>query len=268
MPDLVPILQQTIGQKTIAAVSARDLHGKLGVKRDFPTWLHQYIDKDDWRKDHDFSVFHLEGENPQGGRPAMDAALSIQMAEHIAMMTRTTKGRDVREYFRRARDERDAGLPASRGDVLVQMAEAYRHQERRLLEVEAAHQDYQRQLLQQQADIIASQRQALDALTASAQANAKADQLAQEQAWMTIHQYVMHHTLEHQMPESLQKSYATYLVGYCVQQGYRIYPQPVAYQRWDNENAYWIGAIKATLEPWLTRRYAQTTLHLIHTQGD
>jgi hypothetical protein len=96
------------------------------------------------------------------------------------------------------------------------------------------------------------------------QAEAKVEQLLHEQSWMTIHQYVIQNKLAHQMPEALQRAYATYLVGYCTQHGYRIYPQPVAYQRWEHENTYYVGAIRDTLEDWLTRRYAQTDLRIIH----
>jgi phage anti-repressor protein len=107
MPDLIPLHTHTIGDKALTAVSARWLHEQLKIKKDFTDWLRQYTLKDDWREDKDYSHFPLEGENPQGGRPKGDAALSIQMAEHIAMMTKTTKGREIREAFRQARDERD-----------------------------------------------------------------------------------------------------------------------------------------------------------------
>src|SRR3990167_992469 len=102
------ILEKPMGQKTIPAVSARALHEALAVKKDFSDWLRQHTSGEDWHKDKDFNVFPLEGENPKGGRPKMDAAFSLQMAEHISMMTRTKKGRQVREYFRNARDQRDA----------------------------------------------------------------------------------------------------------------------------------------------------------------
>ena len=114
----------------------------------------------------------------------------------------------------------------------------------------------------------AAQIEAQQAKTVASQADAKVEQLLHEQSWMTIHQYVTQHHLEHQIPESLQKLYATHLIGYCMEQGYRVYPQPVAYQRWEHENAYYVGAINATLQDWLFRRHAQVPLHLIHTQGD
>ena len=269
MPDLIPILDHPIGHKTIPAVSARELHERLGVKRDFSTWLQQYITKDDWRKDNDFSVFSLEGENPQGGRPAMDAALSIQMAEHIAMMTRTAKGREIREYFRQARDERDKRQPlsATRGDLLVQMAEAYRLQEQRLLAVEAAQQEDQRQRLEHQAALIASQSQAIEALQQSTRAETKADHALHGQEWVTLRQYACIHALEHQFPPSDQHAFGTWLSGYCLQNNIPIYEIRPADRAYAKENQYHAGTIALTLPSWLSRRHGQTNLIHFPEQG-
>ena len=138
-------------------------------------------------------------------------------------------------------------------DMLIQMAEAGKQQAQQIAAIAA---EQRAQTLA----TIAAQRQALEALSQSARADAKADRLLHEQSWITIHQYVTQHDLERQMPMSLQKAYATYLIGYCAKQGYRIYTLPVAYQPWETENTYYIGAIHATLEVWLTRREAQIAL--------
>jgi hypothetical protein len=94
-------------------------------------------------------------------------------------------------------------------------------------------------------------------------AHAKVDQLIHDQSWMTIHQYVVQHNLQRQMPDSLQKAYGTYLVGYCAEKGYRVYPQPVAYTLWKQENTYYIGAIQQTLPLWLARHEAQPGLRIV-----
>jgi anti-repressor protein len=89
MSHLITITEKLVGQKTIQAVSARELHEKLGVKKDYSSWFSQHTSE--WRNGNDYSVFTLEGENLSGGRPASDATLSIQMAEHIAMMSGSKK---------------------------------------------------------------------------------------------------------------------------------------------------------------------------------
>lgn len=263
MSDLIPIHPQAIGQKMLPAVSARVLHETLGVKKDFSNWLHQYISKDDWRKDNDFSLFALEVDSIKGGRPAMDAALSIQMAEHIAMMTRTTNGRKVREYFRQARDERDAGLPASRGDLLVQMAEAYRLQEKRLFEIEATQQEQQRQFIEHQTVLLASQARIIEAMQLSQSAHEKSNLVIDNQQWLTLSEYVFLHALQSQMPKRFQNDYGKWLTAYCQERNIPVRHIGVANQRWTHENSYYTGAIDETLPGWLMRRQGQPDLQVV-----
>ncbi len=47
----------------------------------------------------DFEVIVKNDENPQGGRPATDHALTVQMAKEICMLQRTDKGKQARQYF-------------------------------------------------------------------------------------------------------------------------------------------------------------------------
>ena len=105
--------------------------------------------------------------------------------------------------------------------------------------------------------------EAEQAKRAAAHAEAKAEQAIHGQAWVTIHQYVTIHRLEKQMPQSFQEAYGRWLTRYCREQGYRVYPQPVAYQRWKDENTYYVETINATLPSWLSRRQGQGTLLML-----
>lgn len=251
MSALIPFAPRQLGAATVQTVNGRDLHAFLGITRDYATWIKTWLKRAHLIQDRDYVVSYAEVENPKrrgkkalGGRPSTDYFLTFDAAKCIGMMSGTAKGDEVRAYFLRC--EQDAltktAVPQVR-DPAIQM----------LIDM-AVHLDEARAL-------------AIEARVEAAQANTKVEQMLHEQAWMTIHQYVIQHDLERQMPESLQRAYATHLIGYCTQNGYRIYPQPVAYQRWEDENAYYVGALKATLEPWLTRRYAQTDLHLIRPQA-
>ena len=108
MSELIRIESSVIGTQTVSSVSAKELHERLGIRRGFTAWIRQYTESVDWTENIDFAVFSFYGENPHGGRPSIDYALSIRMAEHIAMLTRTDAGTAVREFFRRMRDERNA----------------------------------------------------------------------------------------------------------------------------------------------------------------
>lgn len=93
--ELLPIKEKNGNQ----AVSARDLHAFLGSKQDFSTWIKNRIKKYGFVENKDYEVFHNFVENPQGGRPSDEYALSIGMAKELSMVENTARGREARLYF-------------------------------------------------------------------------------------------------------------------------------------------------------------------------
>lgn len=81
------------------AVSARELHLKLGVGKDFSSWIKSRIDKYEFIENQDFEVFPKIGENSQGGRPTIEYALSLDMAKELCMVENSERGRTIRKYF-------------------------------------------------------------------------------------------------------------------------------------------------------------------------
>jgi hypothetical protein len=154
-------------------------------------------------------------------------------------------------------------MPVTRGDLLVQMAEAYRAQERRLLAVEGAQQAQQREIIAGQSATIEAQRQAIEALQQATQADAKSEMALANQQWLTIREYVYLNTLQRQMAASACKAYGTYLTGYCLENGIPVRDQGVADRQWGTEHAYHIEAIADTLPGWLARRESQTALRVV-----
>ena len=80
-------------------VSARDLYNELGVKTRFSQWAKQNFKH--FRENIDFSsVVTTTQQNQYGGtKELQDYALTIEMAKHLAMMSGTDKGYQVRDYF-------------------------------------------------------------------------------------------------------------------------------------------------------------------------
>lgn len=81
------------------AVNARELHQFLESKQDFSTWIKGRIEKFGFAENMDFEVFNKNMENPQGGRPMIEYALSIDMAKELSMVENNEKGRLARKYF-------------------------------------------------------------------------------------------------------------------------------------------------------------------------
>ena len=92
---LIPITENN-GKR---AVSARDLHAFLESKKDFSSWIKDRIEKYDFVENVDYVVFTKFGENPKGGRPQVEYALTVEAAKELSMVEGNEKGKMARRYF-------------------------------------------------------------------------------------------------------------------------------------------------------------------------
>lgn len=99
MGQIISINTAVIGKEEVSSVDARELYTVLEAKKDFSSWIKSQIESLSLEEDMDYIVFTQKGENLNGGRPAKEYILSIDTAKHIAMASRTKKGREVRTYF-------------------------------------------------------------------------------------------------------------------------------------------------------------------------
>ena len=95
MEQLIPISENN-GQR---AVNARELHQFLESKQDFSTWIKNRIEKYGLVENEDYAVFHKFMENPNGGRPQIEYALTIDAAKELSMVEGNEKGKQARHYF-------------------------------------------------------------------------------------------------------------------------------------------------------------------------
>ena len=85
-------------KEDVQVVSARDLHEALDIKTRFSLWTKQNFKH--FKKNIDFtSVVTTTLVNNGAKRELQDYALTIEMAKHIAMMSGTDKGYEIRDYF-------------------------------------------------------------------------------------------------------------------------------------------------------------------------
>ena len=102
VPSEVPfpaVVDGEIGGLLVQTVNARDLHAFLGVGKVFAAWITERIEAYSFSEGADFVVFSETGKNPQGGRPAKEYALTLDMAKELGMVERNEQGRRVRLYF-------------------------------------------------------------------------------------------------------------------------------------------------------------------------
>lgn len=82
-------------------VSARELYKVLGVVKRFSTWFSQYQDM--YVEGTDWTVVLGGTTVPNGGNGALrvvdDFNLTTDMAKNVAMMSKTTKSQEIRDYF-------------------------------------------------------------------------------------------------------------------------------------------------------------------------
>ena len=134
MQELIPISEKD-GKR---AVSARDLHSFLESKQDFSTWIKNRIDKYDLVENVDYAVFHKFMENPNGGRPQIEYALTVDAAKELSMVEGNEKGKQARRYFIECeRKLKESGNEAlSPAEVILRLAQRNVDNERKMREIE------------------------------------------------------------------------------------------------------------------------------------
>lgn len=82
-------------------VSARDLHKALEVKRRFSAWVDDNFKNFEESTDYTSVLLRTEVQNNGGiqQRELQDYAITIDMAKELCMMSKTAKGKEVRQYF-------------------------------------------------------------------------------------------------------------------------------------------------------------------------
>lgn len=93
------IINITVNENQELVVSARDLHKGLKVKTRFSEWVKQNFKI--LEEGYDFSsVVTTTQLNQYGGtKEIQDYALSLDAAKNLAMVSKTDKGKEVRQYF-------------------------------------------------------------------------------------------------------------------------------------------------------------------------
>jgi len=135
MNELIKI-QEYKGQQ---AVSARELYNFLEVETRFDIWIKRMLEYD-FDENIDFQCLNKNVHMPNGGIKTIldDYALSLDCAKEIAMLQRTPKGKQARQYFIEVEKKaRALAKPLSTLDMLEMSIRQIREQENRVNAIES-----------------------------------------------------------------------------------------------------------------------------------
>ena len=89
------LIHVTTNEQGSRVVSARELYDFLEIKRDFTNWCKQMFEYG-FEEGKDFTPILAKS---LGGRPSIEYALTLDTAKEIAMLQRSDKGKQARQYF-------------------------------------------------------------------------------------------------------------------------------------------------------------------------
>lgn len=122
------------------AVNARELHEKLGNKKQFANWIQLRIEQYGFVENQDFQVFNQKVKNSNGGRSRKEYALSLGMAKELCMVENNDAGRRIRKYFieveKKARTQNPFAIPQTYSEALLLAANQAKQIEKQQLALE------------------------------------------------------------------------------------------------------------------------------------
>lgn len=127
MQELIKVNTTAQGSQV---VSARDLYGFLEVKTEFSKWCSRMFEYG-FDESKDFSPFLTES---TGGRPQTDYALTLDTAKEIAMLQRSDKGKQARQYFIECEKQLKISIPDFSNPAIAARAWAEQYEAKQLAE--------------------------------------------------------------------------------------------------------------------------------------
>lgn len=95
MNELINI---TLNDSHEPVVSGRQLHEALEVKTPYSMWFDRMVEYG-FTENQDFLLNNFVKQTGRGGHNKVDHVIKLDMAKEIAMIQRTDKGKEVRQYF-------------------------------------------------------------------------------------------------------------------------------------------------------------------------
>ncbi|MEZ7645329.1 phage antirepressor KilAC domain-containing protein [Streptococcus parasanguinis] len=92
------IIKVTLNDEHDPVVSGRQLHEALEVKTPYSMWFDRMVEYG-FTENQDFLLNNFVKQTGRGGHNKLDHIIKLDMAKEIAMIQRTERGKQVRQYF-------------------------------------------------------------------------------------------------------------------------------------------------------------------------
>ena len=122
------LINVSLNENQEPVVSGRQLYQVLGVKTPYSMWFDRMVEYG-FTENQDFLLNNFVKQIGRGGHNKIDHVLKLDMAKEIAMIQRTDKGKEARQYFIQV--EKDFNSPEKI------MAQALKIADRKIIKLEA-----------------------------------------------------------------------------------------------------------------------------------
>ena len=92
------LINVSLNENQEPVVSGRQLYQVLGVKTPYSMWFDRMVEYG-FTENQDFLLNNFVKQIGRGGHNKIDHVLKLDMAKEIAMIQRTDKGKEARQYF-------------------------------------------------------------------------------------------------------------------------------------------------------------------------
>lgn len=93
------VIKVTVNDNHEPIVSGRQLHEALGVNSNYTTWFDRMTEYGFTENEDYVLLSNFGNQTGRGGHNKVDHIIKLDMAKEIAMIQRTDKGKEVRQYF-------------------------------------------------------------------------------------------------------------------------------------------------------------------------
>ena len=130
----IQITKGIINNTEINSVNARELHSQLEVKKAFTTWIATALENAGAIENEDF-IFLKSSLEGSGYR--LDYILTLDIAKHIAMMSKVPKSKEIRDYFIQIEKEfYQQKKVLTTSEQIILLAQGHQEVEQRLTQIE------------------------------------------------------------------------------------------------------------------------------------